>query len=119
MSDDSYVQGFLLTTALLTLEHIVLYKRLKKHGEVGVLVKFGSGVLAILAGCAVIAWREYDARAILAPAATSAGGFVIMAGYVGRWMFDQAKAGAYVRGRLAGLADHADIAEDGDGPQGK
>jgi hypothetical protein len=112
MSDDSYVQGFLLTTALLTLEHLTLYARLKRHGDAGVIVKFGVGVLAILAGCAWIAWQQYDARALLAPAASSAGGLVVAAGYVGRWLWGRALGGAYTRGWLNGLADKGDLADD-------
>ena len=115
MDQQSYLQGFLITTALLTLEHLTLYARLNKYGAGGVIVKFILGVLAILVGCVVIAWQEHAPEAILAPVAASAGGLVVVAGYVGRWLFDQARQSAYVRGRLAGLADKADIAEDRDG----
>ena len=114
-----YFQGFLITTALLALEHLALYTRLKPRGDSDdywrVLIKFGLGVLAILAGCAAIAWQGDAPEAILAPIAASAGGLVIVAGYAGRWLWGRAVGSAYIRGRLAGLADKADIAEDGDG----
>lgn len=112
-----YFEGFLITTTLLILEHIALYARLKPRGDTGdtwrVLVKFVLGVLAILAGCAAIAWRAYEPNALLAPLAASMGGLVIAAGYVGRWLFDRANQSAYIRGRLHGLADQGDIHEDG------
>lgn len=112
---DSYIQGFLTTTALLIIEHAVLYARLKKYGDVGVSIKFIIGTLAFLAGCAVIAWQEYEPSAFFAPLTASFGGAVILAGYVGRWLWRHALDSAYIRGRLAGLSDHADIAEDRDG----
>ncbi len=120
MNGSSYVQGFLVTTALLAMEHLALYARLKELGDTGVLIKFALGVLAILAGCAVIAWRDSDANAVLAPLVCSAGGLVIVAGHIGRWLFDRARETSYMRGRLAGLADKADIAEGThDGTPGK
>ncbi len=121
MNETVYVQGFLVTTALLTIEHLTLYAVLKPRGTAGdawrILAKFGLGVLAILAGCASIAWQADEPLAVLAPAATSMGGLVIMAGYAGRWVYDRATKSAYIRGRIHGLADKADIAaEEHDGP---
>ncbi len=114
-----YFQGSLVTAILLGIEHITLYARLKPRGDAGdtwrVLLKFALGVLAILAGCGVIAYRAHAPEALFAPIAASAGGLIIVAGYVGRWTFERAQAGAEARGWLKGLADKADIAEDGDG----
>ncbi len=105
----SYFQGFLTTTILLGIEHVTLYARLKPRGDAGdawrVLVKFGLGVLAILAGCGVIAWRAHAPEALFAPLAASAGGLVIVAGYIGRWFGGRVISNAEMRGWLKGLAD--------------
>jgi hypothetical protein len=120
MDDSSYFQGFLVTAALLLTEHVLLFTHLKPRGDAGdtwrVLVKFVLGVLAILIGCAVIAWQTNEPLAVLAPAAASMGGLVVAAGYVGRWVINRVRETAYRRGRLHGIADHADIAaEERDG----
>lgn len=116
MDFDIYFQGFLVTTTLLIIEHATLYARLKPRGNASdtwrILVKFGLGVLAILIGSAAIAWLAHEPLAFLAPAAASMGGLVIVAGYVGRWLFGQATKSAYIRGRLHGLADRADVAAE-------
>lgn len=120
MDADIYLQGFLVTTALLVIEHLTLYTPLRLRKDAGdgwrVLLKFILGILAILAGCARVAWQADEPLALLAPAACAMGGLVIAAGYVGRWLFARATKSAYIRGRLHGLADHADIAaEERDG----
>lgn len=119
-SADIYFQGFLVTTVLLIIEHAALYARLKPRGDASdtwrVLVKFGLGVFAILIGSGAIAWQTHEPLALLAPAACSMAGLVIVAGYGGRWLYDRATKSAYIRGRLHGLADKADIAaEERDG----
>ena len=115
-----YFQGSLVTAILLGIEHVTLYARLKPRGDSGdtwrVLLKFALGVLAILAGCGVIAYRAHAPEALFGPLAASAGGLIIVAGYVGRWTYERAVGTAETRGWLRGLADKADIAgEDGDG----
>jgi hypothetical protein len=120
MDSDVYFQGFLVTSLLLVIEHLALYTRLRPRGDANdtwrILVKFGLGVLAILIGSAAIAWQAREPLAFLAPAAASAGGLVVMAGYAGRWVYDRATKSAYIRGRIHGVADKADIAaEDRDG----
>ena len=116
MDFDIYFQGFLVTTTLLIIEHITLYALLKPRGNANdtwrILVKFGLGVLAILIGSAAIAWLSHEPLAFLAPAAASMGGLVIAAAYGGRWIVDRIKQAAYTRGRLHGLADHADVAAE-------
>lgn len=121
-SADIYFQGFLVTSILLIVEHLALYAWLKPRGNVGdiwrVLVKFGLGVLAILVGCAAIAWQAHEPLAFLAPAAASAGGLVVTAGYAGRWAYERATNSAYIRGRIHGIADKADIAaKERNGPR--
>jgi hypothetical protein len=115
-----YAQGFAITAVLLMLEHVALFTRLRTRGDAGddgrVLIKFVAGVLAILAGCASIAWQADEPLAVLAPVAASMGGLVILGGYAGRWLFGRVRETAYRRGRLHGLADKADIvAEERDG----
>ncbi len=109
--------GFATTSALLILEHILLYERLRPRGSDAdmwrVLAKFAIGVAAILAGCAVIAWRVEDTRLFVSPLVCAAGGGVIALGYLLRWIVERIKATAYTRGRLHGLADRGDIGEDG------
>ena len=99
----------------MALEHATLYARLKPYGDAGVLAKFCLGVLAILAGCWVIRWWNPNADPLITPLVCSAGGLVIASAYGVRWLWGRAMGSAYMRGRLAGLADRADIAEDGDG----
>ena len=119
MNDSIYFQGFLVTSTLLIIEHLTLYALLKPRGNANdtwrILVKFGLGVLAILIGSAAIAWLSHEPLAFLAPAAASMGGLVIAAAYGGRWVYDRATKSAYIRGRLHGLADRADIHEEQDG----
>jgi hypothetical protein len=116
-----YFQGSLVTAILLGLEHAALYARLRPRGDAGdtwrVLLKFVLGVLAILAGCALIAYRAHAPEALFGPLAASAGGLIIVFGYIGRWTFERGWNAAETRGWLKGLADKADIAagEDGDG----
>lgn len=113
-----YFQGFLLTTILLGIEHITLYARLRPRGDSGdtwrVLLKFLLGVGAILAGCAVTRFAHPTADPLLTPLACSAGGLVIIAGYIVRWVGERMIRSAETRGWLKGLADRADIAEGDD-----
>lgn len=122
MSTDAnvYLQGFALTSAILVIEHITLYAWLETRGDARDvwrnLARLVLGVLAILAGCAWIAWQTGVIAAVLAPAVVSMAGSVVALGYAGRWLLDRIKDAAYRRGRIHGLADHADIrAEDPDG----
>ena len=119
MDLDIYFQGFLVTTTLLIIEHVTLYALLKPRGNANdtwrILVKFGLGVLAILIGSAAIAWLSHEPLAFLAPTAASMGGVVIALAYGGRWIVERIRKTAYTRGRLHGLADKADIAEERDG----
>lgn len=120
MADSAaYVQGFAITAVLLILEHVALFSRLRIRGDTRddwrVLIKFVAGVLAILVGCASIAWQTNEPLAVLAPVAASMGGLVVLGGYAGRWLFERATKSAYIRGRLHGLADKADIHEGRDG----
>jgi hypothetical protein len=127
MNEVAYLQGFLVTTTLLAIEHAWLYRFLRPNDEDEaavadrkVLTKFILGVLAILAGCAWIAWRSGYAIAVLSPVAASLGGAVIVAAYAWRWTWERItgriKDAAYRRGRIHGLSDKADIkAEERDG----
>lgn len=115
-----YLQGFLVTSLLLIIEHLALYARLKPRGDAGdtwrVLVKFFLGTLAILIGSGAIAWQTHEPIAFLAPAACALGGVVVAVGYAGRWLYGRLLETAYRRGRLHGMADKADIAaEERDG----
>jgi hypothetical protein len=112
----NYSIGFLTTTAIILVEHILLYGPLHpREGDTEdtadrkVLAKFFLGVAAILAGCAVVRWQSPNADALLTPLACSAAGLVVAAGYVVR----AAIRSAYVRGWLTGLVDKGDLA---DGP---
>lgn len=113
---DFYFQGFLITSLLLIIEHLALYARLKPRGDASdtwrVLVKFFLGTLAILIGTGAIAWQTHEPIAVLAPAACALGGMVVAAGYAVRWLYGQATRSAYIRGRIHGVADKADIAAE-------
>ena len=108
-----FLYGFLLSTALLIVEHLTLYPSLREKGDVGVLARFVLGVLAILAGCGMIAWETGEPIAVVAPVITSASGLVVVAIYGARWLWQRAQETSYMRGRLHGLADRGDIHEDG------
>jgi hypothetical protein len=120
MDQSIYFQGFLITTALLAIEHAALYTVLKPRSTAGdiwrELARLILGTLAFLAGCAWIAWQSGYAIALLSPIAASMAGVVIAAAYAGRWAVARIKDAAYRRGRIHGLADKADIqAEERDG----
>jgi hypothetical protein len=111
----NYSTGFLLTTALLLLQHLALYAPLRPResdtedrADRKVLAKFFLGVGAILAGCAAIRWQSPNADPFLTPLACSAGGLVVAAGYAIR----AAIRSAWVRGWLTGLADKGELADE-------
>lgn len=111
----NYSIGFLLTTALLLLEHAFLYAPLRPRpddtedrADRKVLVKFFLGVGAILLGCLAIRWQDAQADALLTPLACSAAGLVVVAGYLIR----AAIRSAWVRGWLTGLADKGELADE-------
>lgn len=108
-----YLHGFLVSLALLIVEHLTIYPWLRPKGDWGVLGRFIAGVLATLGGCALIAWETGEPIAALAPIAANASGVIIILAYAGHWLWQQAKDAAYTRGRLHGLADQGDIEEDG------
>jgi hypothetical protein len=111
----NYSTGFLLTTALLLLQHLALYAPLRPletdtedKADRKVLAKFFLGVAAILAGCALIRYVEPNADPLYTPLACSAGGLVVAAGYAIR----AAIRSAWVRGWLTGLADKGELADE-------
>ena len=113
----NYSDGFLTTTAILLVEHLLLYKRLRPEPgddddmqDRKVLAKFVLGVLAILAGCLVIRLEDPFADPLLTPLACSASGLVLAAAYAVRAAIRIAER----RGWLHGLVDQADIAGDTD-----
>jgi hypothetical protein len=111
----NYSFGFLITTALILLEHLALYAPLRPRGsdtedmvDRKVLTKFFLGVGAILIGCAAVRWQYPTADPLLTPLACSASGLVVLAGYLIR----AAIRSAWVRGWLTGLADKGELADE-------
>lgn len=114
MNDSSYSYGFLVSTALLLLEHVAFYGPLRPmtgdtetRADIKVLVKFTLGVGAILIGCFVVRWNAPLADPFFTPVACSASGLVVAAAYGVR----AAVNAAWVRGWLTGLADRGDIVD--------
>lgn len=110
-----YSIGFLLTTVLLLLEHVALYGPLRPReidtedaADRKVLIKFFLGVAAILAGCAAVRATAPNADALLTPLVCSAGGLVVLGGYLIR----AAVRAAWRRGWLTGLVDKGDLADE-------
>jgi hypothetical protein len=107
----NYLDGILTTAALIVVEHIVAYKALERH----VFIKFALGTLAILVGCAVIAYEAQTATPIdlaIVPAICACGaGLALLICYTVRHAVDEAET----RGWLKGLADKGDL----NGPAGK
>lgn len=117
MNNIAYSHGFLTTTAIVLIEHALLYRRLRPCAgddddtqDRKILAKFVIGVLAILAGCLVIRLENPYADPLLAPLASSAAGLVLVAAYAIRAAVRTAER----RGWLRGLVDHADIAGGAD-----
>lgn len=109
MDDSSFFHGILTTAGLMTAEHLLLYTPLKAYP----LVKFIAGTLAILAGCAVVAWERYNADIFLTPLLCAVGGGSVVAlGYAGRWLYIKAVTDAEVRGWLKGLSDKGDMTDE-------
>jgi hypothetical protein len=111
----NYSTGFLLTTALLLIQHLALYAPLRpmpsdteEKADRKVLAKFFLGVGAILVGCGAVRWQDPTSDPFLTPLACSAGGLVV----AGCYLIRAAIRSAWVRGWLTGLADKGELADE-------